>query len=63
LKDYLERAYGREARDRYWTILEDLFLELGYRHYGALQRVRMSIHAEWNFCRSPAGCSHPPSRC
>ncbi len=41
LKDHLERAYGREARDRYWTILEDLFLELGYRDYlGALQRFR-----------------------
>jgi FMN phosphatase YigB (HAD superfamily) len=41
LKDHLERAYGRNARDRYWRILEDLFLELGYRDYlGALQRFR-----------------------
>ena len=41
LKDHLERAYGRDARDRYWRILEDLFLELGYRDYlGALQRFR-----------------------
>ena len=41
LKDHLERAYGREARDRYWRILEDLFSELGYRDYlGALQRFR-----------------------
>jgi FMN phosphatase YigB (HAD superfamily) len=41
LKDHLERAYGREARDRYWKILEDLFSELGYRDYlGALQRFR-----------------------
>src|SRR5262245_2998726 len=41
LKDHLERAYGGDARDRYWTILEDLFLELGYRDYlGALQRFR-----------------------
>ena len=23
LKDHLERAYGRDARDRYWSILED----------------------------------------
>jgi FMN phosphatase YigB (HAD superfamily) len=41
LKDHLERAYGRDARDRYWRILEGLFLELGYRDYlGALQRFR-----------------------
>jgi FMN phosphatase YigB (HAD superfamily) len=41
LKDHLERAYGRDACDRYWKILEDLFLELGYRDYlGALQRFR-----------------------
>ena len=42
LKDHLERAYGRAARDRYWRILEDLFSELGYRDYlGALQRFRV----------------------
>jgi FMN phosphatase YigB (HAD superfamily) len=42
LKDHLERAYGRGARDRYWRILEDLFAELGYRDYlGALQRFRV----------------------
>jgi FMN phosphatase YigB (HAD superfamily) len=42
LKDHLERAYGRDARDRYWTILEELFSELGYRDYlGALQRFRV----------------------
>ena len=41
LKDHLERAYGADARDRYWRILEDLFAELGYRDYlGALQRFR-----------------------
>jgi FMN phosphatase YigB (HAD superfamily) len=41
LKDHLERAYGGDARDRYWKILEDQFLELGYRDYlGALQRFR-----------------------
>jgi FMN phosphatase YigB (HAD superfamily) len=41
LKDHLERAYGQDARDRYWRILEDLFSELGYRDYlGALQRYR-----------------------
>ena len=42
LKDHLERTYGLEARDRYWRILEDLFVELGYRDYiGALQRFRV----------------------
>ncbi|HTV30361.1 MAG TPA: hypothetical protein VMF32_21615 [Xanthobacteraceae bacterium] len=41
LKDHLECAYGRVARDRYCRILEDLFAELGYRDYlGALQRYR-----------------------
>jgi FMN phosphatase YigB (HAD superfamily) len=41
LKDHLERVYGHDACDRYWTILEDLFSELGYRDYlGALQRFR-----------------------
>src|SRR6202041_2642547 len=41
LKDHLEQTYGRDARDRYWRSLEDLFAELGYRDYlGALQRFR-----------------------
>src|SRR5712675_991892 len=42
LKDHLERTYGLAARERYWRILEDLFVELGYRDYiGALQRYRV----------------------
>jgi hypothetical protein len=28
LKDHLQQNYGRDARDRYWKILEDLFAEL-----------------------------------
>ena len=41
LKDHLEHTYGRAARERYWRILEDLFVELGYRDYlGTLQRYR-----------------------
>jgi FMN phosphatase YigB (HAD superfamily) len=41
LGDHLERHFGRAARDRYWSILTDLFTELGYRDYlGALQRYR-----------------------
>src|SRR5215470_8741737 len=41
LRDHLEREFGAECRDRYWAILEALFVELGYRDYlGALQRFR-----------------------
>jgi FMN phosphatase YigB (HAD superfamily) len=41
LKDHLAQTYGAASRDRYWKILEDLFVELGYRDYiGALQRYR-----------------------
>jgi FMN phosphatase YigB (HAD superfamily) len=41
LKGHLETSFGLAARERYWTILEDLFAELGYRDYlGALQRYR-----------------------
>ena len=28
LKDHLERAFGLASRERYWRILEDLFMEL-----------------------------------
>jgi FMN phosphatase YigB (HAD superfamily) len=42
LRNHLEREYGRECRDRYWLIQEQLMQELGYRDYlGALQRYRM----------------------
>src|SRR6201984_1660705 len=42
LKRHLEREFGPACRDRYWTILEQLFDELGYRDYlGALQRYRV----------------------
>jgi|SRR5215469_2064215 len=41
LKDHLERVFGMAARERYWRILEDVFVKLGYRDYiGALQRYR-----------------------
>jgi FMN phosphatase YigB (HAD superfamily) len=41
LKRHLEREFGAVCRDRYWAILEALFVELGYRDYlGALQRYR-----------------------
>ena len=42
LRRHLEREFGAACRDRYWTILEQLFGELGYRDYlGALQRYRV----------------------
>src|SRR5438876_5890663 len=42
LQRFLEREIGPECRDRYWTILEDLTRELGYRDYlHALQRYRI----------------------
>jgi FMN phosphatase YigB (HAD superfamily) len=42
LRRHLEREFGAACRDRYWAILEDLFVELGYRDYlGALQRYRV----------------------
>ena len=41
LRHHLEREFGAASRDRYWAILEALFVELGYRDYlGALQRYR-----------------------
>jgi FMN phosphatase YigB (HAD superfamily) len=41
LKDHLEQAYGQDASQRYWGILEARFADLGYRDYlGALQRYR-----------------------
>src|SRR6516164_9559020 len=42
LRRHLEREFGAACRDRYWTILEELFTELGYRDYlGAMQRYRV----------------------
>jgi hypothetical protein len=42
IKRHLDREFGIPCRERYWTILEQLFIELGYRDYlGALQRYRV----------------------
>jgi FMN phosphatase YigB (HAD superfamily) len=42
IKRHLDREFGIAARERYWTILEQLFADLGYRDYlGALQRYRV----------------------
>jgi FMN phosphatase YigB (HAD superfamily) len=42
LRSHLEREFGAETRDRYFAILEELYVELGYADYlGALQRYRI----------------------
>jgi FMN phosphatase YigB (HAD superfamily) len=41
LRSHLEHELGAETRDRYFSILEELYAELGYADYlGALQRYR-----------------------
>jgi FMN phosphatase YigB (HAD superfamily) len=42
LRRYLEKMFGPEVRDRYFTIFEELRAELGYADYlGTLQRYRL----------------------
>ena len=42
LREHLASQFGAQARDRYWTILEELRSELGYVDYlGALERFRL----------------------
>ena len=42
LRNHLEHEFGTETRDHYFSILEDLYAELGYADYlGALQRYRL----------------------
>ena len=42
LRQHLAESYGHRARDRYWTIFEELRCELGYADYlGALERYRV----------------------
>lgn len=42
IRRHLAEHFGTGCRDRYWTLLEQLFSELGYRDYlGALQRYRV----------------------
>ena len=41
LSAYIAASHGQAARDRYWTIFEELRGELGYADYlGALERYR-----------------------
>lgn len=47
LHEHLGREFGVEARDRYWTLFEELRAELGYADYlGALQRYRREAMTE-----------------
>lgn len=47
LHEHLGCQFGVEARDRYWTLFEDLRTELGYADYlGALQRYRREAMTE-----------------
>src|SRR5580765_3698503 len=47
LHRYLEHEVGHERRKRYWTIFEQLRVELGYADYlGALQRYRTEYPRE-----------------
>ena len=42
LRNHLEHEFRTETRDHYFSILEDLYAELGYADYlGALQRYRL----------------------
>ncbi|MBL8528164.1 MAG: HAD family hydrolase [Burkholderiales bacterium] len=41
IQRHLEHEFGAYCRERYWTIQEELFVQLGYRDYlGALQLYR-----------------------
>jgi FMN phosphatase YigB (HAD superfamily) len=47
LREDLERKFGAEASNRYWTVFEALRSELGYADYlGALQRYRTEFEGE-----------------
>jgi haloacid dehalogenase-like hydrolase len=44
LSRHLEKEFGREKRDRYWALFEELRAQLGYADYlGALQRYRREV--------------------
>jgi FMN phosphatase YigB (HAD superfamily) len=47
LREFLLNSYGDRACDRYWTLFEELRLELGYADYlGALERYRLEYPHE-----------------
>ena len=47
LRRYLEKWFGPEVRDRYFTIFEELRAELGYADYlGTLQRYRLEAQCD-----------------
>ena len=73
IKRHLDREFGVACRERYWTILEQLFTDFGYRDYlGALQRYRVEhpriftcyrCHRSWWTIRSRTVCIPDPSTC
>jgi FMN phosphatase YigB (HAD superfamily) len=47
LREHMADTYGREARDRYWALFEELRDRLGYADYlGALQQYRLEAMHE-----------------
>lgn len=47
LSAHLAREFGGECRDRYWAILEELRIDVGYVDYlGALQRYRLGVEGD-----------------
>ncbi len=66
IREHLAATYGTACRDRYAAILEQLWLELGYRDYlGALQRYRVEHVRTWNCwpCRPSSSTIPSPSGC
>ena len=53
LKDHLERTYGTAARDRYWRILEDLFVDPCERGKGIGRALIEAVYAH----ADARGCS------
>ena len=73
LKDHLERAYGRDARDRYWRSSRICSRSSATATISApCSAFASNIRAKSSSCRCPpilwtirsrTGCFHPPSRC
>ncbi len=62
IKRHLDREFGIAARERYWTILEQLFADLGYRDYlGALQRYRVEHPRDIHLLSMSSFLVKPPS--
>jgi FMN phosphatase YigB (HAD superfamily) len=61
LRNYLIQTFGDRAEQRYWTIFEELRLELGYADYlGALQRFRLENPRDPHMLRMSLYLFHYP---